>query len=94
MICPPTAPPKVMTVAIEHRLALLGTSWVGLSLSVPGALPATPVFSTAVAPLECRPALSVSRSLKIPVTGNLARVHSGVAVGQVGARRDYPTSCD
>lgn len=93
-MCPPSAPPKVMTVVVEHRLALPGTSWVGLSFSAPGALPAPSVFSTAAAPPECRPVLSVSRPLTIPVTENLARPHSGVAVGQVGARRDYPTSCD
>jgi hypothetical protein len=67
---------------------------VGMSFSAPGSLPATPVLAAAAAPPERRPVVSASCSLTIPVTGNAARPYSGVAVGQVRAREDYPTSCD
>lgn len=92
--CPPTAPMKVMIMTREHRLAFTGTSWVGMSFSAPVSLPATPVLSTAAAPPDCGPVFSVPCSLTIAVTGTAASPHSAVAVGQLRAREDYPTSCD
>lgn len=41
-----------MIMTVEHKLALTGTSWVGMSFSAPGTLPATPVLATAAAPLS------------------------------------------